>query len=282
MYRPLAHDTGADAEHFLIRALRQLTPLARAGRVAGLSRGVRQLCVAGIQDQQPGLDITAFRHQYGLRCLGENWLEPLATSRNTWTVGDPIVFALKVAAIFEALRIPYFIGGSVASSIFGEPRSTMDLDVVLDLQREQVKDLVQSLQQDFYISEDAIITAIESQTEFASFNAIELETLEKLDAFILPDNPFSLSAMSRRRAVAVADAPGQTLWVYSPEDIILQKLQWYRLGGQVSTQQWRDILGVIKIQAEALDWTHLRSWAQALNLSNLLELAEQESRENQQ
>ncbi|MBW4700095.1 MAG: hypothetical protein KME03_19770 [Aphanocapsa lilacina HA4352-LM1] len=153
----------------------------------------------------------------------------------------------------------------------------MDLDVVANLQARQVADLIEAFQSSYYISESAIYAALGAQTDFPSFNAIELETLQKLDLFVLGEQPFARAAMERRQRVAVRENPPGYLWIYSAEDILLQKLLWYPLGEQISSQQWRDVLGVLKIQAERLDLSYLYSWAASLSLTEMLARAIQEA-----
>lgn len=277
MYRLQARDTSLEMERFLICALRDLPAHQKAKRVQGLTVGLQRLCYAGICQQYPDIEKLERRQHYALRWLGGNWAIKVVPLGTGWMVGDPITFALEIADILDRLKIPYLVGGSLASSILGEPRATMDLDVVADLQGQQAAALIEAFQSSYYISESAIYAALGAQADFPSFNAIELETLQKLDVFVLGEQPFTRAAMERRQRVAVRENPPGYLWIYTAEDIILQKLLWYRLGEQTSSQQWRDVLGVLKIQAEKLDRLHLDSWSQSLGLSEMLARAIQEA-----
>ncbi len=95
----------------------------------------------------------------------------------------------------------------------------------------------------------------------------------KVDVFARKRRPFDQAQFERRTAQVVAIAPERTAYVASPEDTVLTKLEWYRMGGDVSERQWRDALGVLKVQGERLDLAYLRRWATALEVADLLEKA---------
>jgi hypothetical protein len=181
--------------------------------------------------------------------------------------------ALIVAEILESLDIPYLVGGSVASGIWGEMRYTQDIDLVADIQENQIELLVNAFSPRFYISEVAIREAIKSGY---SFNLIDNQTGWKIDIFILTPDPFEQSKFARRKQISV-DEMGRTLNFYTPEDTILQKLTWYRMTQKQSSQQWRDILGILKLQQSALDFIYLQQWANILQLSAELAQALRES-----
>lgn len=136
-----------------------------------------------------------------------------------------------------------------------------------DLQFEQVPAFLEAVQPEFYVSESAVREAISCQS---SFNLLYQATMGKVGIFILKDQPFAQAEFERRQHTVVRQNPEQSLWLPSPEDIILQKLSWYRLGGGVSDQQWRDILGVMKLQGDQLDFGYLWQWAETLELVQLL------------
>ena len=103
-----------------------------------------------------------------------------------------------------------------------------------------------------------------------SFNVIHLASVRKIDFFVAGADPFTCEEMTRRVFITLdGDSPVQ-LWVASPEDIILQKLRWYANGGRVSDRQWRDVLGVLKVQGTRLDQSYLATWAERLDLADLL------------
>jgi len=179
-----------------------------------------------------------------------------------------IIAALDmVIGCFEKLRIPYYIGGSVASSAYGLSRTTVDVDLIADIKIHQVDHLVEALKKDYYIDADMITNAINRST---SFNLIHLKTMIKIDVFIPKAQPYDSKALARRQPDTLDEESSRMFYLSSPEDVILSKLQWYQKGGQVSQQQWKDVLGVLKVQSDKLDSEYLRYWASRLNLSDLL------------
>jgi len=179
-----------------------------------------------------------------------------------------IVLALDmVIACFEKLGIEYYIGGSVASSAYGIARATMDIDLVANVEIRQVNHLVKALETDYYIDAEMVRDAIHRS---ASFNLVHLETMFKIDVFIVKDRPYDSEAMTRRHGDTLDEESSRKFYLASPEDVILNKLLWYQKGGGVSQQQWKDVLGVLKVQADKLDLEYLEYWASILNLSDLL------------
>lgn len=181
---------------------------------------------------------------------------------------DDIINALgKVIECFGRLGITYYIGGSVASSAYDMARATMDVNLVANIKISQVDRLVESLEADYYVSAAMIRDAIQRR---ASFNLIHLETMIKIDVFVVKDRPYDSEALSRRRFDTLDEESSCKFYLSSPEDAVLSKLQWYETGGRVSDQQWKDILGILKIQTDTLDLDYLKYWASSLNLSELL------------
>jgi hypothetical protein len=189
---------------------------------------------------------------------------------------DILAATEPVAEAFEKLGILYCIGGSVASSAYGIPRSTMDVDMVSDLKPVHVRSFVRMLESSYYIDENMILDAIGRRS---SFNIIHLETMLKIDIFVAQNTPYGIETFKRRRKDTL-DEEQKTAEFYlvSPEDIILNKLAWFRLGGGVSDRQWNDVLGVLKVQKNLLDDNYLKYWASELKIEDLLERAFQDSR----
>jgi len=181
----------------------------------------------------------------------------------------PPLYTLRhMVGILEALDIPYLVGGSVASVALSEPRSTNDVDIVVDLREENVVDFLIALEDDFYAEEEMIRDAISLKS---SFNLILLRTMIKVDVFVCEANAWTESEFSRKHQLDLGITGEPVLaWLPSAEDVILQKLAWYRLGGEVSERQWRDVQGVLKVQAENLDYDYLKKWAIFRNVSDLL------------
>lgn len=177
---------------------------------------------------------------------------------------------LVVLDLLESLGIVHMIGGSLASSIHGEPRATNDFDVVADVTRSQTDFIVAALgPAGFYVSEEAIEDAVRRRT---SFNVIHRGAV-KIDVFVCPDREWDRVALARRMLVDYPGIAGRRVFVRSPEDIILKKLEWFRLGGEVSERQWRDVKGVLRVRAGALDSCYLEKWAGVLGIHDLLAAA---------
>jgi hypothetical protein len=185
-------------------------------------------------------------------------------------LSEPVEVTLQVADTFERLGIPYLVGGSLASSLHGIPRATQDVDMVAGIGLRHVDGFVAALEGTFYVDADMIRDAIRRGT---SFNIIHLATMFKVDVFVLGRDELSREEMSRRQIHRVGDPPERELFVASPEDVIVQKLDWYRKGGEISERQWNDLLGVLKVQGERIDVAYLRRWSTAGGTLDLLERA---------
>jgi len=183
---------------------------------------------------------------------------------------DIIEITRKVVKIFEELKIAYHIGGSLASSAFGIPRATLDVDLVAEITPKHAPVILQLLMEEFYVDPDVILEAIEGQS---SFNIIHLDTMFKVDIFIPKNRPFDRQAFSRRVQKLFSEDSTQKLIFATPEDIVLHKLEWYEAGGKISDRQWNDIIGVLRVQGEQLDFPYLKKWAEELGVSSLLKKA---------
>lgn len=178
--------------------------------------------------------------------------------------------ALRVIDVLESMGIQYHLGGSYASSIHGIPRQTQDIDLVVDLTPDSAAALAQRLAGEFYADARS---ASEAAREKRSFNLIHLDSGIKVDLFVLAAAPFDVEEFRRHRRERVQLEPERFAYVKSPEDIVLRKLQWYRMGGEVSDRQWADVEGIVRTQGEALDREYLRRWARELKVDDLLERA---------
>jgi hypothetical protein len=181
-------------------------------------------------------------------------------------LSEAIEVTLLVTGTLEALGVDYVVGGSVASSVHGLPRSTADSDIVAALREEHVNGLVSSLEAAFYVDADMIRDAIRRRFEF---NVLHLATMFKVDVFVPALDTVTRRELSRGSRVDVGD--GKTFLVASAEDTIVQKLRWFQLGGGVSERQWSDALGVVRVRGPALDREYLRDTAEALEVVPLLE-----------
>ncbi|MBW4550218.1 MAG: hypothetical protein KME35_03775 [Aphanocapsa sp. GSE-SYN-MK-11-07L] len=276
-YKTQSIDTSIETELVLFSLLRNLSIDQKAERLAKWTKGCWELNLAGIQRRHPNASPGQIRAYWAESILGKALVEQLPASivnqNQTLMLTDPISLALDVARILDALDIPYLIGGSVASGLWGESRPTEDIDVVANLLPEKVAALMAAFTPRFYVSEDAVRDAIRDQQ---SFNLIDNDSLGKVDIFILKDTPFEQTEFQRRQSYTIREPNGRLIFS-TPEDIILQKLLWYRMTQRQSQKQWRDILGVLKLQGQRLDFGYLQAWGSRLKLLTELNQALTES-----
>ncbi|MEQ1910278.1 MAG: hypothetical protein ABMA15_15735 [Vicinamibacterales bacterium] len=186
------------------------------------------------------------------------------------TESDLVAALRPVTEAFDALGVRYYLGGSVASSAHGIARASLDADLVAALEPEHVDGFVKRLTGAYYIPEDRLRSAVATRS---SCNLIHLATMFKIDVFVSKGRPFDLEAAHRARPQAIDEAEDGPLFpVASAEDVVLAKLEWFRLGGETSERQWWDVIGVLRV-AEDADRAYLRQWAAALSLTDLLERA---------
>lgn len=180
-------------------------------------------------------------------------------------LSDPLLVVQKAVSCFDLLGIRYLIGGSLASSLYGIPRATQDVDIVADVTIENVHALLELLQKEFYVDSDLGIEALQSKT---SFNIIDKESIFKIDIFLMSHDTLSSIEMDRRKPYSIVDS--NTFFLCSPEDIIAHKLYWYKLGDEISDRQWNDALNVLKIQQDNIDFEYLEKMCSARGVLSLL------------
>jgi hypothetical protein len=183
---------------------------------------------------------------------------------------DAIIITLLVTNVLEKLGVPYFIGGSLASTLYGMVRTTQDSDIIADLSAHHTPLLMDALQNEFYMDDEMIADAI---IHHSSFNIIHRESMFKVDVFVPSPRTFIKNQFSRARKEILSSDLKMSAIVASPEDTLLAKLEWYRLGGEVSERQWRDVLGILKVQSGTLDVDYLSRMADELIVKDLLERA---------
>lgn len=186
------------------------------------------------------------------------------------TAPDPVDVAAQAAALFRSLGVLCCVGGSLASSHYGEPRASLDVDLVAALSPEHAEPLLAAAEGTWIVSADGLRRGIASRS---SFQLIHESALVKVDVFVPPDRPPQDAQIPRRRTVLVRERPPVEMDLLSPEDVVVQKLRWYSMGGGVSDRQWRDLVGVLKTQGAGLDHDYLRDASRSGGLGALLDRA---------
>lgn len=176
-------------------------------------------------------------------------------------------FVGLVLDAFNAADITYLVGGAVALWAWGEPRTTADLDLVIDLPIDAMAVLSSELEQRaMLVPVDIMLDLLIEDRADLPINAIHMTSGYKAEMFLLkPGDALREAGLRRRRLVDLGPALGE-VYVHSPEDLILNKLRFYRISQQ--TKHVRDIASIVLNQAEALDMAYIESWVQTLNLSD--------------
>jgi hypothetical protein len=266
-------DTSPEAERVLTAVLRRMSPGKKWLLLGASYTDARALHAAGVRYRMPAATPHDIHADWLHRQLGLPLSLPIgkhAPERPMPNLHD----LREVLAVFTRLGIPYALGGSMASSVYGIARYTQDADVTVEPFPDKEKALATSFGPDYYLCPTAIQQA---NRDRSSFNIINTATGFKVDVFVRKDAAFEASAMQRRVSMDFPDAPGMPLFLHSPEDVLLFKLRWYRLGNEASDQQWADILGVLKMQAGMLNDAYLDHWSVDLGVADLLQRARQES-----
>jgi hypothetical protein len=232
-------------------------------------RTARHLHAAGVRYRNPSATPEMIEEDWRIAALG---MELARRKRGGERSMDHIEIVQQIIAVLAHLDIPYALGGSWASSLLGKMRFTHAADLTVEPFPGKEAAFCAAFGEDYYVSLPMIQDAIRCQS---SFNVIHLPSSFKVDFFIRKDRPFEAAVLARRRPHLLAE--GQEIMLVSPEDIILLKLEWYRLGGGTSERQWQDILGVLQVQAGRLDQAYLDRWAADLGVADLLQRARRES-----
>ncbi|MBX3174996.1 MAG: hypothetical protein KF709_11325 [Gemmatimonadaceae bacterium] len=174
--------------------------------------------------------------------------------------------ALDVSARLEQLGVSSLLAGSLASAVYGEPRTTMDVDLVVGLRPADVDALVHALQDDYYVDPDV---ARDAATAGGTFNAVHRRAGIKVDFFVAGTDAFDLARLQDRQPIQVGEPP-RTVWVDTAEHTLVRKLEWYRRGGEVSERQWRDVLAIVRTQGDRLRRPTMEHWAAQVGVGDLL------------
>lgn len=173
---------------------------------------------------------------------------------------------LRAVEILDALKIPYMVTGSFAVNFYGIPRTTHDIDLVVQIRAVDVEQFARQFPANFYADAEMIRQAVEHQS---MFNVIDPTSGLKIDFWILKREAYDAERFRRRRAQTVF---GRTIWMPSAEDVILSKLLWYKEAQ--TDKHLNDVRGVWDLQKESLDRNYLGAWAVKLAVQNWLERIE--------
>ena len=187
--------------------------------------------------------------------------------------GDAVSTLLQLVSIIEDLGLAYAVGGSLASSMHGEPRSTHDVDLLIDLPPTRLLELLDRVSDEFYVSDEAARRAVDTHS---SFNLVHLDSGHKLDLFVAGTSRLDVLQLETCRPIQLKES-APPVRVTSPAVIVLRKLSWFRSGGEASERQWRDVVGVLRVQDPTLSLEQVREVAQELGLTGLLDRAIREA-----
>jgi hypothetical protein len=260
-YRAQAIDTSIETDLLIFALLRQKTVREHLLMGVQLNRSARKFAIACFHRQFPHLS-----HDRFSRKLAEAWLPDCPStyipqgSEITW-IQDSIQLAGQLDSVFKQLSIPYYVTGGVAAIAYGEIRTTQDLDIAIAISTEQIVRLSKLLQQQrFYVAglEQAIAGKMKT------LQITHMETITRADLIVSEGNDYEQLKFTRRRSYPLES--GIEIDLASPEDLIVSKLSW-----QQSEKQLSDVLGIMKVQADNLDFAYIDRWAKVFGLTEVID-----------
>jgi hypothetical protein len=269
-------DTSPEIERLLTQIYRRRTPAEKWLRLGEMYQDARALHAAGVRLRNPKASAREILRSWLRDNLGYTQLE--AIGEPAMDQSNPNLRELRrVVAVFDQLGILTALGGSLASSIYGIERFTNDGDITAEPFPGKEGPLAAAFHAPYYVSLPAIEEAVRLRS---TFNILHTSSGFKVDVFVRTEEPFERTAMSRRMTVQIPDVaggPSAPIIVHSPEDVILFKLRWYRLGNEISEHQWNDVLGMFRAQGKHLDQSYLDRWAVDLKVDDLLRRVREEA-----
>lgn len=266
-YQPQSIDTSIESDRLFFKLLQQRSPIQRLQMGSGMMRSARQLSLSSLRSRFGNLLELDFARKVALAWLQED-LPPNFTphlNQMTW-IQDSTGLATILHRVLTALEVCYYITGGVAAIAYGEPRTTRDLDIVIDITPAAIDRLVAALE-----NEGFSVPGVEDvkSGRMMSLGITHIESISRADLVLSQGDDFDRSKFQRIQAI---DVPGiGTLNFASPEDVILAKLLWGQRSQ--SEKQWRDVLGILKVQGNSLDFAYLTQWAARLNIAELVQRA---------
>ncbi len=263
-YRSQSQDTTPEVDLLGFWLLKQRTPEERLLMGSSMNQNARHFAINCFRQRFPHLSDAQF-----VRKLAEAWLAEdcpenyIPTGDKMSWIQDSIALAEILHPIFELLNIPYYITEGVAAIAYGEVRTTRDLDIVILIQLQDLGQFILELERaGFYVpGVDDVVSG-----QMKTLQITHIPTISRADLMMAEDSELEKIRFQRRQQYHIPT--GTKVNLASAEDIIISKLQW---GKQTQSQkQWRDVLGILKVQGECLDFPYLKHWAEYLDLVEVL------------
>jgi hypothetical protein len=261
-------DTTPEAQRVLTECYRRM-PMDREWQIMGDAyRMARALHESGFRMRHSDATRRMVQADWRKMTLGPLWLPQFAEVREVDApLFDNVPVIRAVASSFRHMTVDFALSGSLCSSIHGEVRFDQNADITVEPFPGREAEFAAAFGKDYYVNAGTIRDAIRGRS---SFIVIHLPSGFKVDVFMRKDTPFGRSVLARRLPTVIPGNPPEPIDVVSPEDIILLKLEWFRIGGETSDRQWGDVLGVLRVQAGRLDDAYLDQWAAELKVADLL------------
>ena len=168
----------------------------------------------------------------------------------------------------HAAQIQYIVGGSMASGVWGEPRQTHDVDLEVWVSQTNADAFQNAFPEPYWVDREILDEALRSEVDFPMVQVLRTDIMLKFDCFLQRPSEFADECMSRAHSIELT--PGKAIQIASAEQILVQKLRWFELGGRASERQWRDLLGITKT-SKKIDWNFVERWANFFSISDILE-----------
>jgi hypothetical protein len=264
-------DTSPEAHRVMAGIWRRMPVFKKAASISQMFETARRNFRSSLRRTQPSLSDEELQQRWlSEHCpdLPERRIAMAALSLQP----DELNTLRTVVSALSQLGIRYAIGGSIASSLLGISRTTVDGDVCVEAFAGKEKQLVAAFDglPDYYVSLPAVQEAVRSRR---SFNIINSASGFKVDLFVQTSRPFEAGLLDRARSERLREDDADPVKLVSPEDCVLLKLEWYKKGSGLSDRQWQDVLGVLRVQQPDIDLEYMRRWAAELKVADLLDEA---------